>query len=218
MPTTKTDSTFPSAQRAEDTTESKSNYEAVRFNAMRHGILSRLTVLPHENQDEFAGLLAALIQEHNPVGPTEAHLVEELAGTIWRKRRILLAEGANINQGLRKATRKAEVVIPTAAPFESDLTGKGTDLQNFLAMTPEELAEHQQESTHGLEVTQKAAGILECDGAKAYDKALRVLLPDSREWWQELVEHQQESTHGLSDLQTMRGFLLMFGKFFWCHR
>jgi hypothetical protein len=74
-----------------------SNYEAVRFNALKHGILSKLTVLAHEDAGEFADLLAGLIEEHRPAGITERHLVEELATIIWRKRRVLLAEGTAIN-------------------------------------------------------------------------------------------------------------------------
>ena len=34
------------------------NYEPVRFNAMKHGILSRLAVLAHEDHAEFDDLLA----------------------------------------------------------------------------------------------------------------------------------------------------------------
>ena len=30
--------------------------------------------------------------EHRPHGPTEEHLVEEIAGILWRKRRLCLAE------------------------------------------------------------------------------------------------------------------------------
>lgn len=62
------------------------NYEPVRFNAMKHGILSRLAVLAHEDHAEFADLLAALLDEHRPAGITERDLIEELAATIWRKR------------------------------------------------------------------------------------------------------------------------------------
>jgi hypothetical protein len=46
-------------------------YEAVRFNAMKHGILSELAVLAHEDHAEFDDLLAALIEEHRPAGMTE---------------------------------------------------------------------------------------------------------------------------------------------------
>lgn len=76
------------------------NYQAVALNAVKHGILSRLIVLPHEDEAEFAELLAALVEEHQPAGMTEQCLTEELAGIIWRKRRALIAEGAAINRSL----------------------------------------------------------------------------------------------------------------------
>jgi hypothetical protein len=63
-----------------------------RFNALRHGVLSRYTVLPWEDGDEYQALVAAFVAEHAPQGPTEEHLVEELAGILWRKRRLRLAE------------------------------------------------------------------------------------------------------------------------------
>jgi hypothetical protein len=63
-------------------------YEVTRFNALRHGILSRYTVLPWEDQDEYCGLLDALVAEHKPKGPTEEHLIEEMSGVLWRKRRL----------------------------------------------------------------------------------------------------------------------------------
>ena len=47
------------------------NYAPVRYNAMTHGILSKLVVLPHEEHDEFERLRDALIEEHQPSGPTE---------------------------------------------------------------------------------------------------------------------------------------------------
>jgi len=167
------------------------NYAAVRFNALKHGVLSRHVVLPHEDRSEFDDLLAALVMEHQPGGATELHLVEELAGILWRKRRVLMAEGASINQGLKGAARNAEGVIPAAAPFEMGLSGKGTDLRDFLDMTPEEVAERQRDAKHDLEATWKAASILRRGGANAYEKALRALQPDSREWWQNYVEDEE---------------------------
>ncbi len=184
-----------------DSDAPNASYDAVRFNAMKHGILSRLTVLPHEDQGEFADLLAALAQEHQPAGATEAHLVEELAGTIWRKRRVLQAEGAKINQGLKYAARNAEGVIPAAAPFELGLSGANTDLRDLVPMTPEDVAERQKEALHDLEKTQKAAAILGRGRENAYDKALRALLPDSRDWWMEYVEEEEypATAEGLAD-------------------
>jgi hypothetical protein len=77
--------------------------EMTRFNALRHGVLSRYTVLPWEDADEYGVLLAALAAEHAPQGPTEDHLVEELAGVLWRKRRLRLAEAAAHRRSLDKA-------------------------------------------------------------------------------------------------------------------
>src|SRR4051794_24853172 len=71
-----------------------------RFNALRHGILSQYVVLPWENREEYQALVAALVAEHAPQGPTEEHLVEELAGILWRKRPLRLAEAAAHRRGL----------------------------------------------------------------------------------------------------------------------
>ena len=74
--------------------------EVTRFNALKHGVLSRYTVLPWEDAAEYRDLVTALAAEHAPQGPTEEHLVEELAGIFWRKRRLRLAEGAVHRRGL----------------------------------------------------------------------------------------------------------------------
>src|SRR3954447_13133633 len=50
-----------------------------RFNALRHGVLSRYTLLPWEDEGEYQDIVSALVSEHQPSGPTEEHLVEELA-------------------------------------------------------------------------------------------------------------------------------------------
>ena len=178
-----------------------SNYEPVRYNAMKHGILSKLVVLSHENGEEFADLMAALIEEHQPAGMTERHLIEELASIIWRKRRVLLAEGAKINEGLKGSARNAESVIAAAAPFERGLSGKDTDLRDLIDMTKQEIAERQRDTLIDLEATRRASALLRSAGAKAYEKALRALIPDSRDWWQQCIEEEEYSAtaEGLAD-------------------
>ena len=163
------------------------NYAPVRFNAMKHGILSRLAVLAHEDHAEFDDLLAALIDEHRPAGITEQHLIEELATIIWRKRRVLLAEGAQINQGLKGAVNSAASVIKSAAPFQRGIGGENADLREFMEGTPEEIAEQQRNAALDLAATQKAAAILRKGGLSAYAKARRALIQESRDWWDEHV-------------------------------
>jgi hypothetical protein len=168
------------------------NYEPVRFNAMKHGILSGLAVLPHEDGDEFSNLLAALIEEHRPSGMTERTLVEELAAIIWRKRRVLLAEGAAINRGLRSvAHSRHDSPVPAAAPFEHGLSNEGSDLPDLLSASPEEIAKRQRDAELDLAATRKAAAILRKARANAYEKARRALIPESRDWWDEYVEEEE---------------------------
>ena len=177
------------------------NYDAVRFNAMQHGILSRYTVLPHEDANEYQALLAALFDEHGPVGMTEAHLVEELASVIWRKRRVLQAEGANINKGLKGAAQDAKGVIPAAAPFELGMSGEGTDLRDLMPLTTEEVTENQRDALHDLESTREAKEILRRGSRTAYERALRALVQDSRDWWMQHVEEEEypATAEGLAD-------------------
>jgi len=175
---------------ANDTqTTLSSSYEAVRFNAVKHGILSKLAVLAHEDAGEFADLLAALVEEHQPKGMTEQHLIEELAAVIWRKRRVLLAEGANINRGLQSVVQNTQnSTIKSAVPFQRRPSGEDIDLPDLMLATAEEIMEQQREAEIDLAATRKAAAILRKGGDKAYEKARRALLPDSRDCWDDNVE------------------------------
>jgi len=166
-------------------------YAAVRFNALKHGVLSRHVVLPHEDRAEYDELRDALVFEHQPSGATELHLVEELAGVLWRKRRVLMAEGAKINEGLKSAVNSPKLVMPSAAPFQRGLTGENADLRDLLDATPEEIVERQRVAALDLAATQKAAAILRKGGPHAYAKARRALIQDSRDWWDQHVEEEE---------------------------
>ena len=177
------------------------SYDAVRFNAMKHGILSRLAVLTHEDQAEFSDLLAALLDEHQPAGMTERHLIEELATIIWRKRRVLLAEGAKINEGLKSTLSSPKSVVPSAAPFQRGLSGENTDLRDLFDSTLADNAESLKSAELDLAAGRKAAAILRKGGANAYEKARRVLIPESRDWWDEHVadEEHPATAEGLAE-------------------
>ena len=166
-------------------------YEVVRFNALKHGILSRYTVLSHESHADYESLVNSLMDEHLPAGATEQHLIEELASVIWRKRRVLQAEGATINKGLKESAGSAKTVIPAAAPFEMGLSGENTRIQDLMDLKPEDVVESQQTARHDIDATNKASAILRKGGDRAYEKALRALLPDSREWWETYVDEEE---------------------------
>ena len=188
---------------ANDTDAPNASYEAVRYNAVTHGILSRLAVLPHENSAEFADLLAKLIDEHQPTAMTERHLVEELVAIIWRKRRVLMAEGAAINKGLKSVTMDAQSVIPAAAPFQRGLSGRDADLSEIVTSTPDENAKNLQYANATLKTTERAEAILRKGGANAYEKARRALQADSRDWFDENVEDESCK----ADAEGLAGFI-----------
>ena len=70
--------------------------EVVKWNALKHGILSKETVLPSELPEEFENLLYALSEHFKPVGSLEALLVEKIAVTLWRLKRTYRYEAGAI--------------------------------------------------------------------------------------------------------------------------
>ena len=163
-------------------------YEAVRYNAMKHGILSRYTVLSHESHADYESLVNSLMDEHLPAGATEQHLIEELASIIWRKRRVLQAEGASINRSLRSlVTTDLDNPMQAAAPFEEGLSGKAVDVRHLMMKSPDRSAEDHENAQRELSAAWKAGSILRKSRPNAYEKACRALLPESRECWDDSV-------------------------------
>lgn len=75
-------------------------------NAVQHGILSRHLILPGESRDEFDALLLQLMTEQQPVGTLEQALVERMAVALWRQRRLVAAETAQVQ------LQQAELTYP----------------------------------------------------------------------------------------------------------
>jgi hypothetical protein len=156
-------------------------YEMTRFNALRHGVMSRYTLLPWEDEDEYCTLLNAFVAEHKPKGPTEEHLIEEMVGVLWRKRRLRLAETAAYRQGLKSAV-SSDQRTTRAALVHLDI-GKETT-----ANTTIELADLDRRET----ITSCALDLLQAGKARAYDKALGTLSEETRERWKELIKPKPE--------------------------
>ena len=69
----------------------------VAQNARTHGLLSRSLIIEGESQEEFSGLLTLLSDEFQPVGLVEQALVERVAIALWRQRRLVRAESAEVS-------------------------------------------------------------------------------------------------------------------------
>jgi len=171
------------------------NYQVTRFNALRHGVLSRYTVLPWEDEAEYQTLLGALAAEHSPVGPTEEHLVEELAGIIWRKRRLRMAEAAIYRQKLHEDAACSLEPAQIAGAALLPVTGKHTleaDIPRALTATSEDTARDLRDVKRDEAMTRKALNILVAGQPDAYARAVAALREDTRSYWLECLEDSSD--------------------------
>ena len=154
------------------------NYGTTRFNALRHGVLSRHTVLVWGNEAEYQALLAALVAEHEPNGVTEEHLVEELAGIIWRKRRVRMAEAAVYREKLRRSASDYIGPNHVAGAALLPLTGdseSNASIPRAIAASAADTARDLGDAKRDQGMTQRALNILEAGGPNAYEYALGAL-------------------------------------------
>ena len=54
-----------------------------RPNALKHGVYATPALIPGENPKEFEELLAELLDEYKPSGPSLRHAVHCLADSMW---------------------------------------------------------------------------------------------------------------------------------------
>lgn len=73
--------------------------ERSKHNALKHGVFSKVIVLNNESRQEYDSVLIGLQDAINPQGMLEDILVEKLAALTWQQRRLLIAEGAEIQNG-----------------------------------------------------------------------------------------------------------------------
>ena len=190
--------------------EPNGGHEGSRFNAVRHGVLSELTVLPWEDEAEYAKLLEALVEEYRPRGPTEDHLIEEIAGVIWRKRRLRLAEAGSHWKNVNKAT-----------DFSSDIDERRAVLTlDALLTTPAGTAKDIAEVQNRLTAVSRARDILKAGKSGAYKAALAELDERTKARWQEQIapkledlyenkgDNEEEPVHYTADVAGLWGFLL----------
>src|SRR5271170_8283373 len=185
--------------------------EITRFNALRHGVLSRYTVLPWEDADEFRDLVAALVFEHAPQGPTEEHLVEELAGILWRKRRLRLAEAAAHRRGLEEALESRRDTAK-AAVVHLDAIDDSWDVGEAIRATTADTADDIHETEEDGAIVHRALDLLGSLRNDAYEAALGELREGTQEWWAEFLARKPDELDDgekppTADSDGLRGFL-----------
>ena len=187
------------------------NYEFSRHNALKHGLLSQYTVLPWEDSGEYRALVEALIIEHEPKGPTEEHLIEELAGIIWRKRRLRLGEAAAHQRALKCSTDPfGETAKAVVIHLSSDV--KDQSISEAIIATEQETAEDRADLESDQAMTEKALCLLDKPSVPAYSRALAELREDTREWWEEQLtwepgDYDEDQTPYRADAESLKRFL-----------
>jgi hypothetical protein len=181
-----------------------------RYNAVRHGLLSRYTVLPWESGEEYEALHLELWEEHGPVGPTEAHLVEELAGIFWRKRRLRIAEAATyrgkLHQEATRYGREEELAGAALMPLTGRAANKAS-LPAALATAPADTAKELRELRRDKAMAEKAWAILEAGQPGAYEQALAALREDTRESWRDYLEEEPGNAHRKPTAEALKGWI-----------
>jgi hypothetical protein len=137
---------------------------------------------------EYRELVAVLVAEHAPSGPTEGHLVEELAAVFWRKRRLRMAEAAIYRDKIRKdaaGLHNADGIAAAALlPITGSTTAGNPAIGKAIAATPAETARELRDVRRDQAMTRRALLILEAGGGDAYKRTLGALRDDTRSYWQ----------------------------------
>ncbi len=167
--------------------------------------------MPWEDAGEYHGLLASLVAEHAPEGPTEEHLVEEIAGILWRKRRLRLAEAAAHHQGLRSALLPFHDTAEAAvAHLDTKVEQKhlSTAVKATEADTMEQLADLESDES----MTRRALEMLGSKSRDPYKSALAAIRDDTRAWWEDHLESdpdeiEQGESETANNAEGLREFL-----------
>ncbi len=156
-------------------------------------------------------LWQALVAEHGPQGPTEEHLVEEIAGILWRKRRLRLAEVAAHRRGLEGTLASYRETVKVAL-VHLDTTGQSERVVDAIRATAADTEEDIADMTVDEAMTHRALDLLVSKRNDAYEAALAGLREDTQAWWadtlardpDELGEGEEPAT---ADVEALRRFI-----------
>ena len=74
-------------------------------NALRHGLTANSPTLPTESEDDFQTLLDAYLDRYHPADAIETELVQTLAITRWRLRRVGMIESCMLENEMEQSRR-----------------------------------------------------------------------------------------------------------------
>lgn len=160
-------------------------YDESKYNALKHGVLSKYTVMQWENREDYEALMNSLINEYTPKGVTEEHLVEELAGIIWRKMRLRYAEmttiQSSLNSYIERDSNFRDNVSAKDALLAESYEVKSFDIRQAVLSTEEENQEELIQIKEYLNYCLESEQILLKSGS--YEDGLCALHEDNQNNW-----------------------------------
>jgi hypothetical protein len=132
-----------------------------------------------------------LREEHAPQGPTEEHLVEELAGIVWRKRRLGLAEAAAHRNGLYETMDSYSKTARVALAHLH--RGEGTQgVSEAIRDTPTDTEEALRDLKADEAMTKRALDLLGSRRNDPYEAAVAALQEGTRDWWADMLTRESD--------------------------
>jgi hypothetical protein len=148
-------------------------------------------LLPWEDTEAYENLHLEMSAEYDPQGPMERHLVEELAGCMWRMKRVSLAESALHRKGMYAVINRNLDHADRHALAHLGSGNADGDLIVALVATDEDTATELDNARSDRAMTERALCILNKRHPKAYEKALAALGEDTAEWWGEITDPEE---------------------------
>jgi hypothetical protein len=204
--------------------KTKNGQAVASLNASRHGLFSSRLLLEDEDPAEFHELLADLRATLRPVGAVELGLIERIAVTMWRQRRLMRAETATLHLSRQPKKIASGVSSELALDFGSEL--KEDDLAPYDAEQAEwcekvlEEIEALEELDFEIEFNRLAKAVpllfaqlksdAEDDGEdiaaylKDYDKGLRGYAMYIARWCREELRRAEKRPHVLALADQLR--------------
>jgi hypothetical protein len=154
-------------------------YTLTRFNAIKHGALSRAVVLPGENAAEFEALLDDLVTQRQPQGRIEENLVYEIAEIIWRRHRLRLGERRVLSRALEAVIANTEGADNTARVAMAP----ALETARAVYATDEEIEKEQLALKFSESNVAEVLRYLDENSPNSFEKALDTLNPEVRLEW-----------------------------------
>ncbi len=168
--------------------------DAVRLNALKHGLLSQELLLPGESEAALMGLAERLMADRQPEGTLEILLVEDIIVAYWRLRRFRRVETDMFARQLYEAMR--EQAQSEAKSYErNDLTDV---VESITTITDEQ--KHQEALSRAQEMQVKLdaettalgrAFMRDANEANAFSKLSRYVVPIVRDFYRAHHELQR---------------------------